>query len=133
MTDNERKVYEKIIREVEIYINECCFLKGKKDWYTGITNNVSQRFGNHKKNKEVMYFKSWDATCFEVARELELFHSKIGFGNSDNLGNAGKDAKYFYVFKKNLSIGDNILNVFGINYNDKKPKEVKVSKSKKTK
>ena len=130
MTDNERKIFEKISREVDTHLKECCFVTDKSSWYTGITNNVNQRFGNHKKNKEIMYFKAWDATNFEVARALEFFHSKLGFGNSDNLGNAGKDAKYFYVFKKNLGIGDSLLNAFRINYNEKKPKEVKISTSK---
>ena len=128
MTKEERKIYEKIVKEVDAHIKERCFTVTGSSWYSGITNNVNQRFGNHKKTKNIMYFKSWDTKSFEVARELEFYHARIGFGNSDNLGNAKEDSKYFYVFKKDLGLVEGIMNFFGTTYNDKKPKEVKISK-----
>ena len=100
------------------------------DWYSGITKNTTRRIREHITNKNVVHFRAWNTESYEVAHELELFFSTLGFNNSANKGSSDKESINFYVFKSKIDFLEKVDRLFGFTNNEKTPKQVKVSKSK---
>jgi len=112
MDQSERRLYSKVKKEIDKHIDEYCFFNEKDRWYSGITNDPKRRLAQHEKDKKVMYPKVWNVKSMEVAHELEKYCSHKGFKNTDNLAGAKPDSNYFYIFKTDLTIGDQIINFF---------------------
>lgn len=114
MDTNERRLYNRIKKEIDKHIDEYSFSHEKHRWYSGITNDPTRRLDQHKKKKNVMYPKIWNTKSVEVAHELEKYCSHKGFQNTDNFGGAKPNSFHFYIFKTNLTIGDYIVDFFGL-------------------
>lgn len=66
-----------------------------KGYYCGVTNNIDRREIEHK----VKFLGYVYAKSVKGALDLEARMHQEGFNTGDQLGNAGADSKYVYVYK----------------------------------
>ncbi len=65
-------------------------------FYCGVTNDISRREGEHK----AKFLGCVTAKTVKGALELEALMYQEGFCTGKQLGNAGEDSVYVYVYKK---------------------------------
>lgn len=83
------------------YLKSCCrdrnglIPQAFGDFYCGVTNDISRREGEHN----VSFLGYVTAKTGEEALTLEARMHDEGFCTGKQLGNAGDDSKFVYVYK----------------------------------
>ena len=69
--------------------------KSFEEYYCGVTNDLERRAGEHN----ATFLGAIEANTVQGALDVEARMHEEGFNTGEQLGNAGDDSKFVYVYK----------------------------------
>lgn len=108
-----------IERHISPLTRRSLFYRDYSKWYIGITNNVTVRRGQHRREKQVdtLYFAYWNAGTKAIAASIEKHFHKLGMKDEHGMGGAIASSRYVYVFKIRTNWMEDLESLFGRYWN----------------